>query len=118
MASDLASIRNGREAWNWSDPEDPYWGGKEMAMYARIALIADEVGLATEVSRRRWTVACKDRGRYWSDEGWIMLEGDGDDAMDWLWWGVVWTVQGGGAAGGAFAGALAGRDHQQPPTIR
>lgn len=38
--------------WNATDPDDPYWEGKRMAMYARLALIADEVGLKAEVSRR------------------------------------------------------------------
>lgn len=50
---DLAAIQRGaHRRWNATDPEDPYWEGKRMAMYARLALIADEVGLKAEV--RAW----------------------------------------------------------------
>ena len=49
VVSDLAAIKKGDfKLWNKTDPNDPYWEGKRMAMYARLALIADEVGLVNE----------------------------------------------------------------------
>ena len=52
ISEDMAAIRkNDHSRWNKTDPNDPYWEGKRMAMYTRIALIADEVGMDDEVGR-------------------------------------------------------------------
>ncbi|KAM3577913.1 hypothetical protein VYU27_000018 [Nannochloropsis oceanica] len=49
VMSDLAAIRKGDfKRWNKTDVNDPYWEGKRMAMYARLAVIADEVGMVPE----------------------------------------------------------------------
>jgi hypothetical protein len=58
VVSDLAaldSIGASHSRWNNTDMADPYWGGKLIAMVARLALIADEVDM-TDVVRDPHTV--------------------------------------------------------------
>ena len=52
VKEDLAAIQKpDYHRWNKTDADDPYWEGKRMAMYARLALIADELGMDDEVGR-------------------------------------------------------------------
>ena len=49
VSEDLAAIKKGgTERWNKTDKSDAYWAGKRMAMYARLALVAEEVGMEKE----------------------------------------------------------------------
>merc|ERR1719367_2407640 len=64
--------------------DDPYFGGKEMAVFARLSLIADEIG-ETELAQR-----ARDRVKPYI-EGW--LKGTNGDKLlyDQTWGGVVST---------------------------
>jgi hypothetical protein len=51
IKADLSAYQgSGREKrWNLTDASDPYWAGKSMGMLARLAVIADELGMEQEV---------------------------------------------------------------------
>lgn len=63
LKADLAAFQSSERAdrWNLTDSSDPYWAGKQMGMLARLALIADELGMEDEVCVYACVCACMER---------------------------------------------------------